>query len=155
MSLARLKGRTPSAVALGCHMLKEHDLRFHKSGKDGSGKCDACFTSNVGDAIYGVLFKIDPAEKPALDKAEGLGYGYDEKEVSVIAQGGATTNATMYVATKICENLKPYTWYVNHVLVGAMEASLPDSYITTKIASVETVEDRDRERDESERAIHR
>lgn len=155
MSLSRLRARVPSAQALGCWSLREHDLRFHKCSNDGSAKCDAYFTSDAGDIIYGVLFKMDPGEKPALDKAEGLGYGYKEKEVTLTAQDGASIKATTYVATRTDGNMKPYSWYLNHVLVGAREALLPADYIELKIASVEAVEDGDRDRDASERAIHR
>ena len=154
MSLSRLRDRVPSAVALGCYTLHEHDLRFHKSSRDGSGKCDAYFTSNTRDVIYGALFRIDPSEKPALDKAEGLGYGYDEKEVDVIAQDGSQTKATTYVASNINTSLKPYSWYMNHVLIGARETSLPIEYIQHKMDSVEVMEDSNKERDEKQRAIH-
>ena len=154
MSRSRLRERAPSAEALGCFALKGHDLRFHKSSKDGSAKCNAYFTADTIDVIYGVLFKIDPGDKYALDKAEGLGHGYDEKEVIVTAQDGSSIMATTYVATDIDDNLKPYAWYVKHVLVGAREASLPSDYIRVKITSVEAVEDTDKERDSQQRAIH-
>ncbi len=71
MSIARLRERVPSAVSFGCHALKEHDLRFHKSSKDGSGKCNAFFTGNDDDTILGVLFEIKSSEMSALDRAEG------------------------------------------------------------------------------------
>ncbi|EKB83979.1 TPA: gamma-glutamylcyclotransferase [Klebsiella pneumoniae] len=154
MSTSRLQERVPSAEALGCFALGGHDLRFHKSSKDGSGKCDAYLTKNTFDIIYGVLFKIDPKEKPALDKAEGLGYGYNQKEITVTDSDGSLVTAITYVATKIDNNLKPYSWYVNHVLVGAREALLPAKYIEEKIASIETIEDSDKERDMKQRAIH-
>ncbi len=39
MSLARLKGRVPSAKRLGMFCLRNHQLAFHKiSKKDGSAK---------------------------------------------------------------------------------------------------------------------
>lgn len=154
MSTSRLRERVPSAEALGCFALGGHDLRFHKSSKDGSGKCDAYFTKITVDIIYGVLYKIDPKEKPALDKAEGLGYGYNQKEITVTASDGSLITAITYVATKIDNNLKPYSWYVNHVLVGAREASLPPQYIEVKIATILAIEDSDKERDMRQRAIH-
>ena len=154
MSRSRLKARVPSAEALGCWALKGHDLRFHKSSHDGSAKCDAYCTSDAGDVVFGVLFKMDPDEKPALDKAEGLGYGYDEKEVTLTAQDGALITATTCFATNIDVHMKPYSWYLNHVLVGAREALLPADYIELRIASVVAVEDSDRDRDARERAIH-
>ncbi len=154
MSLSRLRERVPSAEILGCFTLNNHDLRFHKSSKDGSGKCDAFFTSDSDSVIYGVLFRIDPAEKSALDRAEGLGYGYETKEVTVTARDGTSVTAITYVATKIDKNLKPYSWYVNHVLIGAKESSLPQDYIDSRITSVEAVEDYDRDRDAKQRAIY-
>lgn len=154
MSTSRLQKRVPSAMALGCYALSGHDLRFHKSSKDGSGKCDAYSTKNELDIIYGVLFKIDPKEMPALDKAEGLGLGYDQKEITVTDSDGSLVTAVTYVATNIDNNKKPYSWYVNHVLVGAKEASLPLKYIEEKIASIDSIEDSDKERDMKQRAIH-
>ncbi|OQW98916.1 MAG: gamma-glutamylcyclotransferase [Desulfobacteraceae bacterium A6] len=154
MSVARLRERVPSATSLGCYILKEHDLRFHKSSKDGSGKCDAYFTANPENVIFGVLFEIDSQHKSALDKAEGLGSGYEEKEVMVVTANDSAVNAVTYVATNIDMNLKPYSWYVNHVIVGANEASLPADYIESRIISVESVEDSDTERDAKQRAIH-
>lgn len=155
MSLSRLRARVPSAVALGCHSLNEHDLRFHKFGKDGSGKCDAYFTANADDVIYGALFEIDPNEKPTLDKAESLGHGYDEKEVVVTAQNGTLIQAVTYVAIIVDQSLQPFSWYMNHVLIGAREASLPAEYIERKINSVAVIEDKDKERDANQRAIHK
>lgn len=154
MSIARLRGRVPSAVTLGRHSLLGHDLYFHKSCNDGSAKCDAYFTSNVADVIYGALFEIAAAEKPALDKVEGLGHGYDEKEVTVTAQDGTLRISIIYVASDIDKTLKPYSWYMNHVLIGAIETSLPANYVKLKMHSIEVIEDSDRRRDAVERAIH-
>lgn len=154
MSISRLKKRVPSAKFLGCHRLTEHDLRFHKTSKDGSGKCDAYFTSHPEDVVYGALFEIDEIEKAALDKAEGLGFGYNQKQVIVISNDNSFTEAVTYIASSIDDSLKPYSWYMNHVLVGAQEISLPLTYIETKIKNIETTEDCNRERDASERSIH-
>jgi AIG2-like family len=154
MSRSRLSERVPSAKALGCFALNEHDLRFHKSSKDGSGKCDAYFSPGTGNIICGVLFEIDPIEKSDLDRAEGLRYGYDEKKVTVTANDGSSITSPTYVAVNIDKNLKPYSWYLNHVQIGAREASLPPDYIETKITSIEALKDFDKERDAQQRAIH-
>lgn len=155
MSLARLRERVPSALALGCGVLKKHDLRFHKSSTDGSAKCDAFSTDNQQDIIYGALFNISPAEKPSLDRAEGLGYGYTEKEVTVMLANSEVVRAITYIAIKIDQSLQPYSWYVQHVLIGAQETSLPKEYIKVKIKAVETVDDQNKYRDAKERALHR
>ncbi len=117
MSSNRLKARVPSAITIGKGVLQEHRLVFHKiSRKDGSGKCDVI--KSESDDVIGVLFEIDRAEKSTLDKAEGLNYGYDEKAVIVKLESGATVSAVTYFATNIDASLKPYTWYVRHVLEG-------------------------------------
>ena len=154
MSMSRLRERVPSAECLGCFTLKQHDLRFHKLSKDGSSKCDAFYTGDEGHLILGRLFEIQPSDKPALDRAEGLGNGYDEKTVIVHAADGSPVEATTYFATAIDENLKPYSWYVNHVLVGAREMSFPDEYVQSRISTVESIQDEDEARDSRERAIH-
>lgn len=154
MSIARLRARTPSAVSLGRHHLGEHDLRFHKSGADRSAKCDAFHTGIRSDRVIGVLFEIDSREKVMLDRAEGLGNGYEEKSVVVVSAEGTPVQAFTYVATHIDDSLAPFSWYVHHVLTGALEALLPEDYIDTRIRAVRPREDTCRERDARERSIY-
>jgi gamma-glutamylcyclotransferase len=153
MSISRLKKRVPSAKRIGVCTLRNHDLRFHKKGTDGSGKCDAFQTGKSNDFVSGSLFKIDSVDKPSLDSAEGLGFGYDEKQVSLVKDSGENVAAFTYYATTINETLKPYSWYLQHVVVGAMESNCPSSYMP-RIKATETVEDENQERDAKERAIH-
>lgn len=154
MSLARLRARVPSAVSLGHHTLAAHELRFHKAGSDGSAKCDAFHSGDAGHVVHGVLFDICEREKPYLDRAEGLGFGYDEKRVIVRLTSGERVESVTYFALTIDAALRPYDWYLNHVLVGAREASLPGHYIRERIASIRSIVDPDRERDLRERALH-
>jgi gamma-glutamylcyclotransferase len=111
-------------------------------------------TDNEQDIIYGALFEICPAEKHSLDRAEGLGYGYGEKEVTVMVANSEVVNAISYIAINIDKSLLPYSWYVEHVLIVAKETFLPKEYIQVKIKAVETLDDKNKERDEKERAIH-
>jgi len=153
MSLARLQDRVPSAQRLGMFCLRKHQLAFHKSSKDGSGKCDAYFTDDTEHSIFGALFEINEKEKKDLDRAEGLGYGYDQKLVQVEDVDGKVLEATTYIATKIDGTLLPYSWYLNHVVVGAKEIDVPASYLD-KILSVKTIEDTDKERDREQREMY-
>jgi hypothetical protein len=153
MSLARLKQRTPSAKRCGSFKLLAHSLRFHKVGQDKSGKCDAFYTANQSDYILGALFEIDEADKIHLDKAEGLGFGYDEKQVTVLDSQNQVISAFLYIATHIDTEIKPYSWYKNHVLIGAIESNLPKEYID-RIKSIESSDDLDKNRDALQRAIH-
>ncbi len=130
MSSERLKARTPSARAVGRACLAGHALRWHKLGRDGTGKCDAAHTGEPSDIVWGVLLEIDCAEKAVLDRIEGLGIGYDEAEVRV-ALGSESCTAYTYRAKpeRIDPSLRPQQWYKDHVLRGAREHGLPDAYV--------------------------
>ena len=154
MSLNRIRERAPSVVHLGTFQLRKHELRFHKHGRDDSGKCDAYYTGDTNSIVFGVLYSILQQEKVALDRAEGLGNGYEEKEIIVFDEKGNSHQAFMYYATHINPSLPPFTWYKEHVLVGAREAKLPDQYIAT-IEGVHVVQDHDRTRESLQLAIHR
>mgnify|MGYP002267065895 CR=1 FL=1 len=129
MSVLRLRSRVPAASVVGVGKITSHRLMFHKVCKVGSGKCDAYHTNEPDHYIIGVLFIIDPSEKPILDKAEGLGFGYEEKMVSVEIGDGRIISALTYYATNIDSSVKPFHWYKEHVLRGARENGLPNWYI--------------------------
>src|SRR3989441_4880942 len=84
MCTSRLRKRVPSAKAHSKASLSGYTLKFHKRSKDGSAKCNVLETKNPRDMVMGVLFYIDPAEKPDLDKAEGVGHGYHETKVELV-----------------------------------------------------------------------
>ena len=153
MSLKRFHQRVPSALVLGTFFLGKHELRFHKHGKDDSGKCDAFYTGDNNNVVMGVLYEIDESEKIVLDRAEGLGYGYDEKEVIVSNAKGNVERAFTYCATNITALLHPFTWYKEHVLIGAREADLPKDYIAN-IQEIHAVKDHDSGREAEQLAIH-
>lgn len=154
MSLLRLRARVPSAERVGTFTLFEHALRFHKwSRKDQSAKCDALFSGNPEDFVIGALFEIPRSEKGPLDKAEGLGFGYDEKRVTVTDALGNSVDAFTYCATSTDPSLLPHSWYLNHVIVGAKETGVPANYLDA-ISATPSQEDPDRERDARERAIY-
>ena len=146
MSINRLRERVPSANVITIAKLSCHLLDFHKVSIDGSGKCDAYETGNPDDFLYGVVFEIDPSEKRKLDRAEGLGYGYEEKEVTVIDNNGKCILTTTYYATNIYKTLKPYHWYKNFVVHGAKENNLPKDYIEM-LTLIESIDDPDKVRE--------
>jgi gamma-glutamylcyclotransferase len=140
----RLKARVPSVVRRGIGYICGHRLTFDKPSADGSGKCNAAATHLPEDRVYGVIYEIDPSQKAQLDRAEGLGNGYAQKNVEVIS-GDATARAMIYYATRRNPSLRPYHWYKDYVLAGARENSLPIEYIRL-IESAESVEDSDASR---------
>jgi hypothetical protein len=152
MSTARLRERMPSCKPLGVATLPGHTLRFHKRSTDKSGKCNA-FARGNDDNVIGVLFSFDPAERAKLDKAEGVGSGYEHAIVTVINDKGRRRKVLTYLASAdyIDDSLKPYSWYKDFVLAGSREHDLPPEYIAQYIQSVEAIEDSDKTRDRKQR----
>ena len=149
MSHKRLQARVPSAQVMGIAKLHGYSLAWHKVSKDGSGKCDIVKEYSPDNYVWGVLYEIEASDKKYLDRAEGLGNGYDEKMV-MIASGSEMIAATTYFATKIDSTLRPYHWYKALVEEGARENALPDEY-REKINSQECIEDPDESRAERNR----
>jgi hypothetical protein len=149
MSERRLRQRISSAKKIGVATLPGHQLVFHKkSENDGSGKCDAYPTLVSNEVVIGVLFDLDRSEKLFLDGAEGIGVGYEQRTIGITLDNGSMYEAFAYFAICIDPSLKPYHWYKEHVLRGAVENRLPERYINS-IQCVESIDDPD-----SERAIH-
>ena len=155
MSIKRLLDRVPSAEKIGVGILEKHKLIFHKvSNEDGSAKCDARETRNPVHIVYGVVYIISKHEKPDLDRIEGLGRGYEEKDVLIKLNDGSEIEAYTYYATNIDPTRKPLDWYKEHVTRGARENDLPQDYIRA-IEAIEFDEDTDAERREKELSIYR
>ncbi|NND65969.1 MAG: gamma-glutamylcyclotransferase [Halioglobus sp.] len=154
LSLARMSARVPSASVDFVACVKGHSMKYRKIGRDGSAKCDLVESLGDGGEVWGVIYHIDPAEKPGLDRAEGLGSGYEMKELAVPGPDGTTVSAFTYYATHFSEGLKPYPWYVEHVLRGAAEHGLPNDYIAAFLTT-ESMLDPDQERHERELSIYR
>ena len=154
MSIRRLRDRTPLARRIGTGTLEKHQLVFHKHGRDNSAKCDAHQTGDPNHFVVGVLYEIHPEEKPILDKVEGLGSGYEIKDVLVRLDNGSQVEAFTYYATHINSDLKPFDWYREHVLVGARENALPEEYIQA-IEAIDFIGDNDAKRFTKEMSIYK
>ena len=154
MSLRRLRARVASAVRLDNASLYGHRLRFHKRGRDGSAKCDAQQTGDPAHRVLGVVFEIAGAEKPDLDRYEGVGLGYVTQTVQLTLSNGDQLEAYTYIATLIDSALRPFAWYKEHVLRGALENHLDADYIQA-IHHIAADIDPDPEREARELAIYR
>lgn len=179
MCSPRLAARVPSARFVRRGYLSGFTLRFHKRGRlDGSGKANMLRTGDDADRVWGVVWEIDPAHKPDLDRAEGLGAGYEEERVRVERPGkpetrdsvegrrasrgpdgsgavdGASDEAWAYVASPdfIDDRLVPFGWYVDFVVAGAREHALPDPYVAA-VARQERRRDPNQERRRRNRRI--
>ena len=121
----RLSSRIPSLKLLGKGNLKGKALYFHKRSKDGSGKCN--IVDDDKQQVYVAVYDLNASEKPILDNAEGVGYGYRSKEIKIVGFGTCIT----YIAedSYIDDSLKPYTWYKELVLAGCEKLELPKAYM--------------------------
>ena len=166
MSERRLRKRVPSAKVIGTGVLNNHCLTFHKGSDDGSGKCT--IEPSESGKVYGVLFKINKDEKRKLDKAEGkvkdsCKKGYKKITVKIEIWNskcskdacGVPYFANTYQATPVSINreLKPYSWYKQHVLVGAIEQNLPPCYIDYLIR-IDADRDYDKKREACQLSIY-
>ncbi len=154
MSFKRLAARTPSASLHGVAALPGYRLKFHKSGRDGSAKCDVVASAENQSAVHGVIYRISRTDKAELDKFEGLGRGYDETVITLVDHNEQSVDVNLYIATHTDPLLKPYHWYKQHVLVGAIENGLPTNYIR-QIEQVESIADVDSDRHQQELSIYR
>lgn len=129
MHAGRLRERVPSCAFRTVATLPGHALRFHKRGRDGSAKCDAYISGHPTDAVHGVVFALDAAERPALDRAEGS--GYRAAPVLLQTSSGATLTAYTYLAVPaaIDAALLPFRWYLDLVVAGAQAHNLPPAYV--------------------------
>ncbi len=153
MSTPRIRRRVESATVVSTARLIHHTLRFHKKSIDGSAKCGIENTNNPADIVHGVVFEILASDKRILDRYEGLGHGYEEKQVSLILPHGGAVDARTYYATHIDTSLMPYHWYKEHVLRGACEHSLPTAYIAA-IEAVTSIADPDQQNHIQELSIY-
>ena len=153
MSARRLQARAPSAELIGRAEVMGFRLTFDKfSRRDGSGKADCEKTRDPTDQVLGGLYRVNAADRDALDAAEGAGFGYEATDIVVQSRDGPR-RALTYLATDKRPGLTPYTWYLRHVVEGARELGLPMDYVT-QIERVPALSDPNPEREAREFAIY-
>lgn len=147
MNLNRLTQRVPSAVKTSNAFLPGYKLVCNKVSKDGSAKANIIKTDNLAELVWGVLLTIDSDEKALLDKAEGLGKGYNEDTLIFFDETNNPYPAQVYIADSnvINNNLLPYDWYKEFIVTGAIQNELPADYIL-QLQSIICSRDNDEER---------
>ena len=132
--------------------LSKHRLSFHKKSDDRSSKCNLFHTGSESDLIYGAIYEIHPEHKSVLDRFEGEGFGYTNNQIKIQHQDQEHDCFT-YIAQQshITDDLRPYHWYKELVVLGARHLQFPESYILS-IESVVSMEDPNEQR-RKERAI--
>lgn len=137
----RLRERVPSAKLIGGVTLDSHHLIFHKRSNDRSSKCNIFETGSATDVVHGAIYEIAPEHKSDLDRFEGKGSGYIDIQIKLRHQEQQYLCFT-YLAQQshIADNLKPYHWYKEMVVLGANYLGFPDAYVSS-IVSIESTED--------------
>ena len=95
----RLLDRCSSAKLTGTGFAANCGLEFTKPSTDGSGK--ATLVPVLGFNVLSVLFAIDVSERDALDRHEGLDFGYRRDDSFVVNASalGSDVEASTYLAT--------------------------------------------------------
>ncbi|MBN8718623.1 MAG: gamma-glutamylcyclotransferase [Sediminibacterium magnilacihabitans] len=147
MNLKRLVQRVPSAMKVANAFLPGYKLVCNKVSKDGSTKANIIKTNISDNLVWGVLFTIDNTEKSLLDKAEGLGLGYNEDTLTFFDETNNPYAAQIYIADSkaIDDGLFPYDWYKEFIVSGAIQNKLPTEYIS-QLQSIICIRDPDEER---------
>jgi len=136
----RLALRIPPSQFLGSSFVPGWSLHFHKRSVDGSGKCNIV---NSGKGIYVAVFEMSVKDKVKLDEIEGTGKGYHNSTIDVPEFG--TCSTYLGATAHICNELKPFDWYREMVLLGCRKLGLCDRY-TAIIEAIRNGPDPDEKR---------
>lgn len=123
-----MRERVPSAQVVGPARLRGFRLACDKRGADGSGKAN--LHPHAGSLVWGVVYRLDPADWSALDACETL---YQRVAVRVEADGRELA-AQSYRSRALTDDPVPFAWYRRLMLEGAREHALPDDYLRTLAA---------------------
>jgi hypothetical protein len=151
MLTARLAARVPSARPVGPAWLTGHCLRFHLRGADGSGKCNILPTGNAADIVHGVLFTLNADHLECLHAAEGPAYAFVELAIDA-ADGPQSAAVYRGRSAWLDDELQPFAWYLDFVVTGARQHSLPRTYVD-ELARTANISDPDPRRAAGNRAI--
>ncbi|MCX7607556.1 MAG: gamma-glutamylcyclotransferase [Bacteroidia bacterium] len=112
--------------------LEGYEIVFNKPAK---AKPDTIGYANIqpreGSVVYGVLYELTETEMEQLDQYEGAGHPehYQRKRMEIKVEGEKPVDAYVYIAYKTKEGLRPTSKYLETIIAGARENSLPRDYI--------------------------
>lgn len=156
MLFQRIYERIESVEVVDVHELHGYRLVFNKISHDGSMKANIQETRNPNDSVWGVIHRIAIHDKRTLDKFEGLGKGYLPIDFK-LSVAGENRSIHSYIATEdaYLEEGKPYDWYLNFVIAGAIENGFPEGYIKN-LKSIDAVMDlNDKRRKKNEEILQK
>jgi len=142
MPKALVEQRVGPCERIGVAYITGYTLRFHKQSYiDHSGKCNAYYTGEATDRVWGAVYRFAEDQIAAMDELEGPGY----RRATVRAtMDESVVEADLYLAEPEAVNpgLPPLDSYKACVLAGARELNLPEEYIEA-VEAVPSVPDPD------------
>ncbi|WP_446009362.1 gamma-glutamylcyclotransferase family protein [Candidatus Electrothrix sp.] len=108
-------------------ILRDYELVFDQQGIQYIEPCFASLRKKTGARVYGVLYELTPQDAEQLHKTENAGYDIEEFEVPVDGLGMKT--CFTYISRHSCPGRNPSQRYMNKLIKGATEHSLPETYI--------------------------
>jgi gamma-glutamylcyclotransferase len=127
MNRAQMRSRAGELLEERPGRLENYELVFNKKVRGGTA--NANIRPVPGEAVEGVLYRINESSFRALDRAEGAPQHYRRIEVEVRDANGETVAAQAFIATKVEKGLRPASHYLKTILDGAAEHNLPAAYI--------------------------
>jgi len=124
MHTPRMRARAPSAESVEIGRLRGWRLACNKHGRDGSGKAN--LVPDPGREVWGVVYRLSPAELVQLDEVE---QGYRRVAFPVLTPGDRTLDAEAYVSDLITSDPVPFNWYRELMVAGARHHRLPETHI--------------------------
>lgn len=101
---------------------------MRRSVRTGTGVAD--ILPDPEGCVWGALYDLERERMGALDRKETLGSAYEHLDVVVLTDDGTSHNAMAYsVIAKEPVEVRPSLAYVQGLVQGAGERSLPEDYV--------------------------
>lgn len=122
MDTAQMAERCPGARIVEGAVLADHTFVITNEGY-------ANVPPAPGDAVFGLLWEITPADEAALDHYEGVRPGlYRKEQMDFVTTGGKNVRALIYLASATATG-RPQPGYLEAVIAAARQHRLPEDYI--------------------------
>ncbi len=132
--------RLSNSIFLDVGKLNNYKLLFNKLGKDGSGKAN--ITPYKNEKVLGSVYLLSQEKLAKLGKQEK---GYKTIKVPILLNSKEIEAFTYQAESNFISDVKPFSWYLDLVLLGANKVNLNEEYIV-KIKSIDTESDLNKER---------
>lgn len=102
--------------------LLDYGFRFNRKNSDGSARAN--IIASESEDVFGAVYQVDQKYQNVLLKTEP---GYQLIEVSVETERG-NVEAFTFISEADDEDIYPKKEYLNSILAGAKDHSLPEEY---------------------------